>query len=65
MKLIQFWICTCTYNNREANSCADILVGMGCTHQYGLVVYEQALVQLGQALLSDVIGVPTRRRTLV
>lgn len=26
---------------REANKCAEILAGMDCNHQSGLVVYEQ------------------------
>lgn len=50
---------------REANMCADILAGLGCNSHFGMIVYEQAPVQLDQALHSDVIGVFTLRRSVV
>lgn len=34
---------------REANCCVDLLAGMGCSHQVGLVLYGQAPAQLAQA----------------
>lgn len=50
---------------REANHCADILARMRCEHEVGLVIYEQASIQLEYALLSDIVGVSTPLNVVV
>lgn len=50
------------YIYRKANGCADVLAGLGCEHEFGLKVYEQAPMCLQQALLHDCTGVSIATR---